>query len=53
MIKTITMTFEKETKNAVRYKEDGNQNVMGTAYVQKHALPEPFPQKIKITIEAA
>ena len=52
----IGFTFERETKNTVRFQEDprpGESNVGGTIYVNKNALPTPFPEKIKVTIEVA
>lgn len=36
--KTLTFKVEKETKNAVRFQEQGDVQLIGTLYVQKHAL---------------
>ena len=50
---TITFIREKDTKNTVRYAETNSINsnaVIGMVYVQKHALPSPIPQSIKITL---
>ncbi len=49
-------TFEKETKNTVRYKEietDKSSICVGTIYIQKSSLPSPFPQKIHMCISAS
>jgi len=50
---TIHFTMERETKNTVRYHEDGdpNQHVVGVLYVQKTALVQPWPQKLTMTVE--
>jgi hypothetical protein len=40
MEKTLTFTFEKETKNAVRFKETSVPPIVGTLYVQKWVLAE-------------
>ena len=51
---TIERLFEmeKETKNAIRYKEvaAGQPPAIGTLYIQKWALKGP-PKKLKVTIE--
>lgn len=50
---TLTFTRERDTKNAVRYQEDvaeGQATVIGTLYVQKHALGGTV-EKLKVTIE--
>lgn len=53
---TIERMFEieKETKNAVRYKEvvAGQPPAIGTLYIQKWAVKGP-PKKLKVTIEIA
>lgn len=53
---TIDFTKEKETKNAVRYQEDGtdggeNRGKIGTLYVQKSAFGKSVPDKITVTVE--
>lgn len=51
-MKTIKLTLAKETKNTVKYDDDGlGPNAVTTVYVMKHALPRPFPQEIKLTLE--
>ena len=54
--KVIEMDFEKETKNTCRFSEvntaEGTAPVLNTLYVQKTALGNPRPEKIKVTIEA-
>ena len=52
--KVIEFLVERETKNTVRYEEqtDGQPPSVGTLYVQKWALGNPVPQKLKVTIEA-
>ncbi len=50
---TLTFALERETKRTVRYQEqvDGEQpQVVGTLYVQKVALGEPYPEKLTVTI---
>ena len=55
----LKFTYEKETKNTIRYKEElGDEahsrrdTAVGSLYVQKEALGEPVPQMLKVTIEA-
>ena len=45
--------LEKETKNTVRYAEEaeGRRPVVGTVYVDKYELPNPYPTRIRVTIE--
>ena len=38
-------TFDRETKRMVRYT-----TAWGTIYVPKEELPEPFPQKVKVSV---
>jgi len=54
----LRFTYEKETKNTVRYQEELGEEAhssrdiaVGTIYVQKEALGEPAPQRLKVTIE--
>jgi len=42
MEKVITFEFERETKNAVRFKETSTPPVVGTLYVQKWFLQEEY-----------
>jgi len=55
----LMFTYGKETKNTIRYQEElgdeahSNRDIaVGTLYVQKEALGEPVPQRLKVTIEA-
>ena len=53
---TVSFNIEKETKGAVRYKEEGERDdhKIGTLYIRKSAFgDEPFPASIKVTVEAA
>lgn len=53
---TLTFRFDRETKNTVRYNESvaqGAAEVVGTLYVHKTALPEPYPTTLTATIIAA
>jgi hypothetical protein len=45
--------LEKETKNTVRYAEEAESRrpVVGTVYVDKYELPQPYPKKIRVSIE--
>ncbi len=54
----LRFTFEKETPNTIRYKEElgemaysSRDIAVGTIYVQKEVLGEPAPQRLKVTIE--
>lgn len=53
---TINFTLEKETKNALRYAEDGatseNRGKIGTLYIQKTTLPDT-PTQIVVTVARA
>ena len=50
---SATFTQEKETKNTVRYSEESEDRhpVVGTVYFDKYALPKPYPERIRVTIE--
>ena len=52
---TATFKLEKETKNTVRYAEEaeGRRPVVGTVYIDKYELGQPYPQRIRVTIEPA
>ena len=53
-ILTATFSKERETKNTVRFAEDGNSPIMGTLYLQNSASEQlGGADKIKVTIEAA
>ena len=49
------MELERETKNTYRYAEqsDGQPPAIGTIYVQKWAVGNNPPRKLKITVEEA
>tara|TARA_B100000749_G_scaffold215753_1_gene170601 strand:- start:847 stop:1050 length:204 start_codon:yes stop_codon:yes gene_type:complete len=49
----LTFKQEKETKNTVRYQEQGEDVVIGPLYVQKSALGENPPAELSLTIELA
>lgn len=52
---TAELTFSKSTAGTHVYMEDPAkpraQKVFPTIYLQKHALPGPPPQTIKVTVE--
>jgi hypothetical protein len=52
---SATFKLEKETKNTVRYAEEaeGRRPVVGTVYIDKYELGQPYPQRIRVTIESA
>jgi hypothetical protein len=52
---SATFKLEKETKNTVRYAEEaeGRRPVVGTVYVDKYELGQPYLPRIRITIEPA
>ena len=54
----LKFTYERPTKNTVRYREDlgdeahsGREVAVGVIYVQKEVLGEPVPQRLRVTIE--
>lgn len=49
---TLKFDFEKETKGTVRFKERAKPDevVVGTLYVKKVALEEPYPQTLTVMI---
>ena len=54
----LKFTYEKETKNTIRYQEElgdvahsSRDIAVGTLYIQKETLGEPAPQRLKVTIE--
>lgn len=49
----LTFKQEKETKNTVRYQEQGEDVVIGPLYVQKSALGENPPAELSVSIEIA
>lgn len=40
----------KETKGTVRFEEEGNKQAIGTLYVRKHVLPDPFPERVEVEL---
>lgn len=59
MPKQIQVWFEKEkeTRNTIKFREavtEGEPEVIGSLYVQKHALKElGYPTRLKVTVEDA
>ena len=54
----LRFTYEKETKNTIRYREElgevahsSRDIAVGTLYIQKEALGEPVPQRLRVIIE--
>ena len=54
----LKFTYEKETKNTIRYQEElgdeahsSRDVAVGSLYIQKEALGEPVPQRLRVTIE--
>lgn len=50
----LKFSYEKTTKNTVRYREEAHSSrdiAVGTLYVQKECLGEPPPQRLKVVIE--
>lgn len=49
---TLKFKIEKETKGTVRYKEQAEKEdvVVGTLYIRKVALAEPYPENLTVTI---
>ena len=56
----LIFSREKETKNTVRYQEElgemahsSRDIAVGSLYIQKEALGEPVPQRLRVIIEEA
>lgn len=51
--KKVELVFkkERETKRTVRYEEVSDNPVIGLLYVKKFWLGEPYPKKLKVTLE--
>jgi hypothetical protein len=54
----LIFTYEKETKNTIRYQEELGEEAhssrdiaVGSLYIRKEALGEPAPQRLRVTIE--
>lgn len=54
----LKFTYEKETRNTIRYQGElgevahsSKDVAVGIIYIQKEALGEPVPQRLKVTIE--
>lgn len=49
----LKFSYEKETKNTIRYKEDESKfkASVGTLYVQKGRLGDPPPRRLRVIIE--
>lgn len=54
----LTFTYERATKNTVRYREElgdvahsSRGIAVGTLYVQNEVLGEPAPRRLRVTIE--
>ena len=54
----LIFSREKETKNTIRYQEELGEEAysswdiaVGSLYVQKEALGDPLPRRLKVTIE--
>jgi len=50
----LKFTYEMKTKNTIRYQEELGEEahiVVGSLYIQREALGEPPPQRLKVTIE--
>ncbi len=44
-------TFEKDTKNTFRYREEGDSQVIGTLYIKKSTFDGRKPNKIEVIVE--
>jgi hypothetical protein len=54
----LRFTYEKETRNTIRFKEElgevahsSRDIAVGTLYIQKEVLGEPVPQRLRVIIE--
>lgn len=50
-MKSTTLEFNSEKKHSVRYDDPAEGEVVSSVYVNKAALPKPYPKAIKLTIE--
>jgi hypothetical protein len=51
---TVNFELERETKNTVRYAEQGDNPVVGTLYVKKSAAAKlGNPEKMAVTLKAS
>lgn len=48
---TQNLFFARETKRTVRYENDSDGVAITVLYVQKSALPTPYPTKITISVD--
>jgi len=46
----LTFVRDKETKNTVRFQEDGDENMVGTLYVAKRLAKEAQHIRVEITV---
>lgn len=51
----MIMTKDKETRNTMRYVSDPTQGppAMRTVYIERWALGDPVPERVKVTVESA
>jgi hypothetical protein len=49
MERTLDFEYERETKNKYRYREAGDEPVMGTVYVSK-GLFDDRPERLRVTL---
>ena len=52
---SATFKLDKDTNNTVQYAEEaeGRRPVVGMVYVDKSELGQHYPQRIRVTVEAA
>lgn len=46
----IEFVLDRETKNTIRYAETSDPASIGSLYVQKLALPKPYPERLSVTV---
>lgn len=52
MKRMVKMVLDKETKGAVRYKEEeGSDQMLVTLYIRKTALKVPYPKTIYVRVQ--
>ncbi len=47
----VTLAFERETKNTVRYSTDDEDAAVNPLYIQKSAIKGDVPESVTITVE--
>lgn len=52
IIATVEFKLDAETKNMVRYAEDGSAHIR-TLYLSKDTVAQPYPPRIEVTVRVS